>query len=212
MRKLPILAVAAAAMSLTGCADTYPLPSSNTLMVINTEPSMSAHCTLDDNNGSWDIYDTPSSIDFVKARGALVIRCKSHDGWEGGVIVTSKVEPLFVGASVAAGAAAGVGIAVLSAPTVVVGAALVGVGVGGGALGGVAGVTTGMAYKYPNVVTVPMVNTIQAIPAAVMSAPAPVVVQEAPVAPPPRSFWRPRHRRTPVVICAPVNGVTPTAH
>jgi hypothetical protein len=96
-------------------------------VAIETDPAMTAECTVSNRKGVWMVAATPASAKVLKARGPLRVTCATRDGAQGEISVAS-------------------GMALATAGNAVI----------GGPVGSIVDMASGAAFRYPDTVTVPM--------------------------------------------------------
>src|SRR4051794_41719321 len=58
-------------------------------VAIETDPAMTAECTVSNRKGVWMVAATPDNAKVLKARGPLRVTCTTHDGAQGEISVES---------------------------------------------------------------------------------------------------------------------------
>lgn len=130
MRTSLFLATAAALSSLTGCASIVN-GTGQTLSVSTVSSSDGASvdrstCSLQNGKGSWFVT-TPGSVTVHRASGALNIRC-THKGYQPGIASAESATKAMAFGNILFGGIIGAGV----------------------------DIADGAAYRYPNLITVPM--------------------------------------------------------
>lgn len=186
MRQTAALLLPLAALALVGCA--ADVHGSDQEMLIRTEPAMNASCRMENSRGAWSVSTTPEHIDISRARGPLHVVCQSPLGWKGEAVAGSTVDPATAVGALATGAL-GAGILAAASPHAAAGA-MIGAAAGG-TVGSVAGdALVGSAWRYPEVLVVPMTRMVEPQPDAAARA---IEPPPAPVAAPTRPRVRPHH-------------------
>lgn len=170
------LIIAAAAMSLTGCASIV----SGTSQVVSvetrigTEPLKGATCALENSKGVFYVT-TPGSVTVHRAYGDLTVKCEKDNTPPGVAIVKSNTKGMAFGNILF-----------------------------GGVIGAGVDVTTGAAYDYPTLISVSMGQSTQ-LPAAQAqpASTAPAVAAPAPVAATPVVVAQPQVAVAPAPVAAP---------
>jgi hypothetical protein len=160
-------------LSITACAGAFN--GKDQAIIIDTSPRMDASCVVTNENGAWNVEDTPSHIDIDRAKGALSVTCRTLDGWRGHWSASSQLDPAAVAGTLGSAAIAG---GALAAAEPGVGAlAIAGAATSGGIASASIDAYYGAAFRYPTGIVVPM--TYQGPPVindAIVTPPAQILV------------------------------------
>jgi hypothetical protein len=155
--RLPVVAVAALGIALSGCA--LNGVESRQAVWVETPGCAAASCELRNDRGTWLVSPTPGSVDVTTSRQPLQVTCRAEGGAAGSGGAPSSVSPARFVATTAGGLAGGAvagatfGSAAL-AFIPVLGVIILATGVSVGALAGSVVDTQGRPLTYPEVVSV----------------------------------------------------------
>lgn len=156
-RAFEATALAAVAAVAMGCT-TLGKPAGQTIR-IETPNCPRASCELSNDRGTWRLDSTPGEVAIVTSKENLLVRCRVGEGEEAVTQALPSAKPTGAGAlggGVAGGAAAGavIGSGLMIIPPLGVMALLTGVVVGAAA--GQTAEASQTAFRYPDVIRVPM--------------------------------------------------------